>query len=130
MGNTFLIFFYPCCQSCDCMTSWGIRDNSNGKEKLGHLVHPRCQDMTLPCSGSLPTQLSFQLSFRRWKCNSESHLAMASRAFEDFLFGQECLVRESDLTILNIFQRKKSKSQNFILKKTFLIEKLCSIWDN
>lgn len=95
------------------MTSWGIRDSSNGKEKLGHLVHPHCQGMTVPCSVSLPTQLSFQLSFVRWKCNSESHLAMATRAFEDFLFAQKCLLRDSELTILNTFQRKNPQISEF-----------------
>lgn len=109
----FSIFFYPYCQSCACMTSWGIRDSSNGKEKLGHLVHPHCQGMTVPCSVSLPTQLSFQLSFVRWKCNSESHLAMATRAFEDFLFAQKCLLRDSELTILNTFQRKNPQISEF-----------------
>jgi len=129
-GKYVSIFFYPYCQSCACMTRWGIRDSSNGKEKLGHLVHPHCQGMTVPCSVSLPTQLSFQLSFVRLKCNSESHLVMTTSAFEDFLFGQKFLMRDSELTNLNTFQRrkKKSKSQKLILSKTFLIEKLCNIW--
>lgn len=126
LGDMFSIFFYPYCQSCARMTSWGIGDSSNGKEKLGHLVHPHCQGMTVPCSVSLPTQLSFQLSFVRWKSNSGSHLAMTTGAFEDFLFGQKCLMRDSD----SKGKKKKSKSQNLILSKNFLIEKWCNIWDN